>query len=662
MIYTENNSNFPQRVYIPRDREYLGGLAGYQFQRKDLDVHRNGDYYLYPDEGFDGITASTIHVEVPTDAQEAYDQGYSDGYSSGVTEGEETQKAKLEPLTANTNGHYTREDGYSDVYVNVEGGGDYSSGYTDGMAAQKALLTAATFDDNGHYERENGWNSIDVRLNIPSLHTAITQNGRVVYLPPAGAKGFDSVEIDVNVPQSGTGATMTAITATTNGEYYPSQYGVDGFSQVNVDLDTDAIYDQGFDDGEAAQKALLGTLTAVTNGEYTSETGYSAVTVNVPQTGSSASLSSQTFTNNGEYTPQGFDGWSAITINVPTSAGTNIPLTATTVQNYAADNFGTYNFIHTSADTLSRLVIFFPQTGVTHIKAIYQDDNGWDYPTELFHVAQQVDWINSMTIDGGSPIAPSQFYSFGDSNQHEVVFDLRYADSWLSFYGCTALTSVDCSELAYNEAPWCYNCSKLWNVTMKQAEVIPMGAFWNCTNYSFSVEQSFPLLKKIGLNAFTNSSVYWLGEQHLEEIGAMAFENCVNLQDCNLRFVKTVGSNAFAETTFGEARLPSVSGYTVGAFCFYANTALTTVVIQESENGTIYNSAFNGCSSLANFNVQYESVPPVVVDSDGIQTSNPFTGVSATGIITLMSVGQYSQAWRTWAATYLPGWTVQESN
>ena len=627
MIYVDNNSNYPQRVYIPRDREYLGGLAGYQFQRKDLDVHRNGDYYLYPDEGFDGITASTIHVEVPTDAQEAYDQGYSDGYSSGVTEGEESQKAKLEPLTANTNGHYTREDGYSDVFVNVQSGGDYSSGYTDGMAAQKALLTSTTVTTNGRYTREDGWN-----------------------------------EIDVNVPQSGTGATMTAITATTNGEYYPSQYGVDGFSQVNVDLDTDAIYDQGFDDGEAAQKALLGTLTAVTNGEYTSETGYSAVTVNVPQTGSSASLSSQTFTNNGEYTPQGFDGWSAITINLPTSAGTNIPLTATTVQNYAAANFGTYNFIHTSADTLSRLVIFFPQTGVTHIKAIYQDDNGWDYPTELFHVAQQLDWINSMTIDGGSPIAPSQFYSFGDSNQHEVVFDLRYADSWLSFYGCTALTSVDCSELAYNEAPWCYNCSKLWNVTMKQAEVIPMGAFWNCTNYSFSVEQSYPLLKKIGMNAFTNSSVYWLGEQHLDEIGAMAFEKCANLQDCNLRFVKTVGSQAFAETTFGEARLPSVSGYTVGGYCFYANTALTTVVIQESENGTIYNSAFNGCSSLANFNVYYESVPPVVVDTDGIQTSNPFTGVPAAGILTLMSPGQYSQAWQTWAATYLPGWTVQESN
>ncbi len=286
MIYVENTGNYPQRVFIPREEAGKLNLRGYQFQNKQYNIDKNGQYYIYPDPGFDGITAGTINVSVPTDTQEAYDQGYQDG--------EEAQKAKLEPLTAATNGHYSNEDGYSDVYVSVEGSGDYSSGYTDGMAAQKALLTSTTITTNGLFTRENGWN-----------------------------------EINVNVPQTGTASTFTAITATANGEYNPSQYGVDGFSLVTVDVPAGS-YEDGYDDGVAYQKSLLSAATVTANNQtYTYENGVSAVTTQIPIAALSGVLS-----QNGSYTYRAQDynvqGWNTVEFQVvvPTTGYTQADLDA----------------------------------------------------------------------------------------------------------------------------------------------------------------------------------------------------------------------------------------------------------------------------------------------------------------------------------------------
>ena len=275
MVYVENTSHYRQKVYIPKDEASTSTTHTYQFQNKDYDIDQNGEYYIEPDPGYDGISAGTITVHVPTDTQEAYDQGYSDGYSSGVTDGEETQKAKLESLTATTNGYYTREDGYSEVFVEVETGGGYDQGYQDGEAAQKAKLEAFTATTNGHYTREDGWN-----------------------------------DLVVEVPQTGTTSVLVPLTADTNQTYFPAAYSADGFSEVSVHVDTQPAYDQGYQDGQAAQRSLLGTLSADTNGTYTSETGYSAVTVNVPITGETYPRSNVTVGINSD----DYEGLSGMTV------------------------------------------------------------------------------------------------------------------------------------------------------------------------------------------------------------------------------------------------------------------------------------------------------------------------------------------------------------
>ena len=104
----------------------------------------------------------------------------------------------------------------------------------------------------------------------------------------------------------GTGSTavLTSATFSANSAYTPAQ-GVDGWSAVTVNVDETPAYNSGYTegsvagfasgetvgyasgttDGAAEQKALLSSTAITENGEYTSENGFSAVTVNVPAPG-----------------------------------------------------------------------------------------------------------------------------------------------------------------------------------------------------------------------------------------------------------------------------------------------------------------------------------------------------------------------------------------
>ena len=447
-------------------------------------------------------------------------------------------------------------------------------------------------------------------------------------------------------------ALLTSTTFTHNGIYQRE----DGWNEVTVDVEG----------GGGSAVLTAGTFTD--NGEYTPEQGidgWSAVTVNVPTSGGSANLTSETFTQNGQYTPSaGTDGWSAVTVNVPTSAGTMIPITAATFQDYQANSTGLYSFNITTADTLHSLTVYFPQSGVTHITAWYQDDNGYSDPTVLFNSSSATAWINSMSIDDGTPIAPSQTYYFGDSNTHKVVFDLTYADSTLYFADCSALTKVDLSEVYRTNLTSFQNCTKLWDVRAPRTESIDMSCFWNCTNFGPNVSQNFPLLKTIGLNAFQNSGVWYLGELHLDSIGSFAFCGCTNLQDCVLSYVKNVEFDAFAYCSFNDAHLPRVDGYSIGKRCFVGNTSLLAVSMQTPDdggvaNGTIHYEAFYNCSYFSQWNVWGDVAVPVIVDDNGDPTSNAFTGIYANGEINLNNMSsQYFDDWSAFATTYLPNWTI----
>ena len=691
MIYVENTSNYPQRVYIPRDDGGAGSdIRGYQFQKKDYDIDQNGETYIFPDPGYDGITAGTITVHVPTDTQEAYDlgfsdgyasgytdgyssgmtdgyssgytngyaSGYTDGYSSGVTdgyssgftdgyasgytEGQLAQKEKLEPLTANTNGHYSREDGYSDVYVDVQTGGDYSSGYTDGMAAQKALLTSTTFTQNGHYSREDGWNEVDVRLNLQSLTTAITENGRVVYLPPEGAQGFDTVEIDVQVPQTGGSATLTALTATTNGDYTPEQ-GTDGWSAVTVNVDTASTYNSGYTEGYSAgtedTKAQFTAITATTNGLYTSNTGYSAVTVNVPSTGETYSRSH-------------------IIVNVNTDDMEGLIGTVFTMDDFNSQTISAFT-ITTTADTVFTAATLNP--GI--------DFHLYGYPpigyTGEFEVWDHSRWNEDSSYDanfyrydtGSTTVVTARTYSQGSSVfPSDDMRGLAFAGSSSAITGPTTATYDSGEDKWYLEYPGTLVEGFYFkeNSALKQ-DIIGIelpSTITKIKGFDYALKLEYVYGDNIveigncdpsagpndvsGFEGCTALTTFAPSQGSVRKVGRAAFQDCNNLsQIFNIYQLRYIGRDAFLNcwSLSGSIEL-YVSTVPYQAFC--GCTGLTDLYITQDvtdiETYAFANTSINYIYSLAN--------PAPALSSVG----NPFMNMPSNGTLCHYGSVDYS-AW-----------------
>ena len=227
-------------------------------------------------------------------------------YQSGFTDGVEFQKRKLEITAVTENGRYIREDGYSEVEVNVQQTGHteeeleeaYNSGYTSGETHQKALLSAITIIQNGSYERENGYGAVTV-----------------------------------NVEQTG-----------------------------HTDEELTQAYQNGKTVGVSEQKSKLSAITITQNGDYNREDGYSAVTVNVA--GQEPSLQTLSVTANGKYFPeQGYDGFSSVDVNVQQTgvSGTEILLTGDT----RLTQYGRYYFDYDENTDIPNIIINFGSTGTT---------------------------------------------------------------------------------------------------------------------------------------------------------------------------------------------------------------------------------------------------------------------------------------------------------
>ena len=77
----------------------------------------NGEYVFTSSQ--DGL--SRVDVSVNIDTQAYYNSGYSAGETAGIAEGIAEQKAKLTSETFVRNGTYTREDGWNEVVVDIEG-------------------------------------------------------------------------------------------------------------------------------------------------------------------------------------------------------------------------------------------------------------------------------------------------------------------------------------------------------------------------------------------------------------------------------------------------------------------------------------------------------------------------------------------------------------
>jgi len=183
--------------YYLKYQNYVEYIKGGDVDERIEDIiNTNTMHYLKTREGYDAITPEDIY-----------------------NWGKQAQKDAMTEITITQNGTYTREDGYSSVIVNVEGGGS---------------------------------------CNMQRKNYNITSNGTTTITPDAGYDGITGGTITVDVPQTGhTDAELEA--AYTSG------------------------YTGGEIAGIAEQKALLTSITATTNNTYSTENGYGTVVVNVPQ-------------------------------------------------------------------------------------------------------------------------------------------------------------------------------------------------------------------------------------------------------------------------------------------------------------------------------------------------------------------------------------------
>ena len=148
----------------------------------------------------------------------------------------------------------------------------YESGRTDGINYQKSLLTSTAITENGTYTRENGFSEVEVNIegsNLQPLNVTYMRNGHYEMTADPGYDGFQSpFAITVDVPQTGhTDEEMR--------EQFQSGY-TSGY--------TDG-FESGHTSGITEQKNLLVSTAITENGTYTRENGFSAITVNVPQSG-----------------------------------------------------------------------------------------------------------------------------------------------------------------------------------------------------------------------------------------------------------------------------------------------------------------------------------------------------------------------------------------
>lgn len=222
---------------------------------------------------------------------------------------------------------------------------------------QKALMTGTTFTQNGLYRREDGWNEVIVEVpqtgtscNLESKTETVTADTQTI-LPSSGYDGISEVVVDATgygqdkydegfadgqasvppcppCPEIESGVTYGIGSGFTGATITPSS-GYDGMAEVTItdngygqekyDEGHGDGYNEGFSDG---QTDILSGMTATAftqNDTYTNASGWSAVTVNVPQTGSSCNLETkiETLTASTQiFVPSsGYDGMSSVSVD-----------------------------------------------------------------------------------------------------------------------------------------------------------------------------------------------------------------------------------------------------------------------------------------------------------------------------------------------------------
>ena len=464
--------------------------------------------------------------------------------------------------------------------------------------------------------------------------------------------------------------------------------GYDGISggtiQVNVDLQPS--YNSGYTDGIAAQKALLSSTTINNNGTYTSEDGFSAVTVDV-QSGGENRLN--TFLKNSltAITESDLSGVTSISdykfynlsnlkeVSLPASvtglsrgsfAGTGIEtIDVSDVKQYASEVFK-------DCKSLTGITGFenytgFPYNGMFQgCSALTGDlrvgmatkNNDMTSIMSLFAGCKNlksVTWLrNQNEVDYNSQW--SSMYSactsieFLDYTHNTIVPPLRWVNPFASF---TANYEIRVPDLLYDE----WTATTNWNNSAIVGHIKSYPHQFSIFELRYTTTDSNSITPGIPYN---NSA--WTGTYKTEEYDAVT-GGTVTFWGENI----TIPTNAYyGKTTLDTITLPvGVTKINSGAFSgcsnlisvdmpegvtlidnsAFTNCNLTSVVIPSTVT-SVGRNAFRSNSGLTSITCYATTAPTI--------GATPFADISQTGVLYIPYGSDYS----TWIAKLPSGWTV----
>lgn len=308
------------------------------------------------------------HHAGSSDYMDGYEEGFGDGYESGTTD----QINRLASTAFTYNSAFTRADGWSSVTVNVPQSGHtseelqewydsgYTSGVTDGYESGFTDGYDSGFTDGYNSGYTDGYNS-----GYTSGTTDGFQSGYTSGLTDGYSSGW------------------------TDG--YASGF-TDGYNSGKTD-GYQSGYTEGVEDGKDIQKRLMVSTAFTYNGVYQRDNGWSAVTVNVNQSGHTdqelfdmyqsgytdgytqgvvdqkALLASTAFTENGHYERE--NGWNEVDVNIDTASTYQSGFTdgyesgvTETQENMSSSSF-THNGTYINSSGWSAISINVNQSGWT---------------------------------------------------------------------------------------------------------------------------------------------------------------------------------------------------------------------------------------------------------------------------------------------------------
>lgn len=239
---------------------------------------------------------------------EGYAEGYDSGRIDGYINGENDQKSRLTAIEITENGNYTSEDGYSEVTVSVDLETPYNNGYSDGLSVgdtqgydrghkdgmdeQKSKLTTITITENGPYTKEDGYSQVivnvqgDPNAGYDDGYNTGYNNGYASGKTDGYTEGYGNgystgTTVGYGNGVADTKAKMTTLEVTENGTYD----NADGYNKVIAKIDLETPYNNGYQTGVVDTKAKMTSITIDANGNYVNDNGWREITVEIARTG-----------------------------------------------------------------------------------------------------------------------------------------------------------------------------------------------------------------------------------------------------------------------------------------------------------------------------------------------------------------------------------------